>query len=125
MIGSPRTSVAVPSAFHRYLHRRSALELVVLDAFAVVGGLVMSFPRALAGERPALLLLLALSPGLMFVARSLVAAVHVPGGMRLDQLDPRMGVTEHRLLDEARVQALVGFGLLALTVVAGVLLGLR
>ena len=107
---------AVPGAFRPYLMRRSALELVILDALVVVGGLWLTLPGPVALDPFWTRVLLALAPGLMLVSRSLVIAVQVPNVFALAQLDPSVEAPAHPLLDEARDLTRLGLVLLAITI---------
>lgn len=114
-VGQRRGSGSPLAGLRRYIDRRSALELVVLDIMVVAAALMVALPRALALDASWVRTLLALSPGLLLVGRSLVLAVHAPGVFRLAQLDPGREIAAGPLLDEARNCAAVGLVLLTLT----------
>lgn len=105
-------------ALRSYLVRRSALELVVLDGFVLAAVLWITLPGPLSLDPFWVRVLLALSPGLLLVGRSLVLAVHVPGVFALWQLDPSVEPPPHPLLDEARHLAGIGFALVGVTIPA-------
>ena len=104
------------AGLRHYLVRRSALELAVLDGFVLVAGLWITLPGPASLDPFWTRVLLALSPGLMLVARSLVITLQVPGAFALAQLDPSAEPPPHPLLDEARHLTWLGMGLLLVTV---------
>lgn len=109
--------VTPPVALRRYLARRSALELVVLDGLVLATALWVTLPAALSLDAFWVQILAVLSPGLLPVARSMVVALHLSGVFALAQLDPAAAIEEDPRLDHARHLTWVGLLVLAATAV--------
>lgn len=107
--------IPAPVAVRHYVERRSALELLLFDGLVVAFGMLIALPRALTLDWFWVQMLVASSPGLLLVARSLVIAAHVPGVFTLAQLDPQVDTGIDRRLEDARHQAWLGILVLALT----------
>lgn len=115
-VGLDRVRPTAPVALRCYLARRSALELVGFDALVIAGLLWVTLPAALSMDAFWLRILLAVSPSLLLIGRSLVVAAHVPALLSMTQLDPAVPVSDDPRLAEARHLTWVGVILLVLTV---------
>jgi hypothetical protein len=117
-----RTAPVHTGSLGSYLGRRTTLELVVLDVFVVLAGLLALTPGLSDPGSLRVPLLVVLSPGLLLVARSAVVAAGVPSWRTAASLDPAAVPEAHPRLDEARRLAQAGLVLLAASVAAAVVL---
>lgn len=110
--------VSVRGGLLGFLGRRSAIELVVFDVLVASAAAIAALPSSVQIEPGNVVALLALLPGISALARAAASAASVPGGLTLDQLDPRVDPRGDAMLDPARHVTAAGLGLLTVGGVA-------